>query len=187
MEEKNSFQNFLKRAIRALNKSQITYVLIGGVVVTIHGRPRSTMDIDLIISGDNEQLIINLEECLREEGFNVPPNEIMIAVQEAAHCSIFGHETLFRLDIKAPNSLLERQALLNRLSVTLLGEPTFIQIPEEIIIAKLLYGSDQDWDDAYSILLRLKDQLDYKLLRRLAIQEQVTQELENLLKQLDQE
>ncbi|MFX0066043.1 MAG: hypothetical protein ACFFC7_28075 [Candidatus Hermodarchaeota archaeon] len=66
MEEENSFQNFLKRAIRALNKSQITYVLIGGVVVTIHGRPRSTMDIDLIIRSDNEQLIMNLEQCLRD-------------------------------------------------------------------------------------------------------------------------
>ncbi|MFX0066044.1 MAG: hypothetical protein ACFFC7_28080 [Candidatus Hermodarchaeota archaeon] len=66
------------------------------------------------------------------------------------------------------------------------GEPTFIQIPEEIIIAKLLYGSDQDWDDAYSILLRLKDQLDYKLLKKLEVQEQATQELEELLKQLDQ-
>ena len=93
MEEKSSFQNFLKRAIRALNKSQITYVLIGGVVVTIHGRPRSTMDVDLIISGNNEELIIILEQCLREEGFNVPPNEILTAIREEAHCSIFGYIT----------------------------------------------------------------------------------------------
>lgn len=45
----NPFQRFITLCIRALNKSEIDYVLIGGVIVSIYGRPRSTMDLDVII------------------------------------------------------------------------------------------------------------------------------------------
>ena len=59
----------------------------------------------------------------------------------------------------------------------------FIQIPEEIIIAKLIYGSDQDHDDAYGMILRLKNLLDYQLLEKLAKRENVFDKLSALLKE----
>lgn len=178
----NPFQRFITLCIRALNKSEIDYVLIGGVIVSIYGRPRSTMDIDVIIEHNMEK-VAKLEENLRKESLVVGENEIKGALLEGSHCSVFDNETILRLDIKTPTRKLEEEALQNRIILTIFNEETFIQIPEEIIIAKLLYGSDQDIDDAYSIILRLKKELNYKLLRRLAERESVIEELKNLMKQ----
>ena len=57
---------------------------------------------------------------------------------------------------------------------------------EEIIIAKLIYGSDQDHDDAYGMILRLKNQLDYQLLEKLAKREKVLDKLKALLEESKQ-
>ncbi|MHA1912223.1 MAG: hypothetical protein ACTSYA_11055 [Candidatus Kariarchaeaceae archaeon] len=56
--ESNSvgFRVFFLQAIRALNKSKVTYVLIGGVATTIYGHPRSTMGIDFIIQGNTSEI-----------------------------------------------------------------------------------------------------------------------------------
>jgi hypothetical protein len=178
----NPFQRFITLSIRALNKSEIDYVLIGGVIVSIYGRPRSTMNIDVIIE-KNLDKIVKLENILRKETSIVGENEIKDAILSGSHCSVFDNETILRLDIKTPTRKLEEEALQNKTNVTIFGEETFIQIPEEVIIAKLLYASDQDIDDAYSIILRLKKELNYELLRRLAERESVIEELENLLKQ----
>ncbi len=178
----NPFQRFITLCIRALNKSEIDYVLIGGVIVSIYGRPRSTMAIDVIIEHNMEK-IAKLEESLRKETLVVGENEIKEALSEGSHCSVFDNDTILRLDIKTPTRKLEEEALQNRIILTIFDEETFIQIPEEIIIAKILYGSDQDIDDAYSIILRLKNELNYELLTELSEREGVKKELYNLLKQ----
>ena len=178
----NLFQKFTASCIRALDKSELDYVLIGGVIVSIYGRPRSTMDIDIIIEMNTEK-IKNLEENLRKESLLVGENEIINALLDGSHCSVFDNETILRLDIKTPTRKLEEEALQNKRNMKVFGEDTFIQIPEEIIIAKLLYASDQDIEDAYSILLRLRDDLDYKLMQRLAEREGVSENLNDLLTQ----
>jgi len=181
-----SFQDFMKRAIKALNKSNIQYIIIGGVAITIHGRPRSTTDLDIIIQGNKAQ-IKELEKCLKDEKFDVPPDKIQIAYQDKIHCSIFGETSFFRLDIKGPTSLLDKQALEKPISIILLDEETYVEIPEAVIVAKLTYGSEQDWKDAFSILLRLGDKLDFKLLKKLAEQETVSKELTELIKEYEEE
>lgn len=44
----SSFERFVKRVISALNESKIDYVIVRGVAAIIYGRPRTTMDIDII-------------------------------------------------------------------------------------------------------------------------------------------
>ena len=181
--ENNSFEFFIKDFIKAFNESDIKYVLIGGIAVNYYGRPRSTLDVDIIIEKDENKIKI-LEQKLRSNNFLVSDNEIIDAVNEATHCSIFwDKDILLRLDIKIPTRLLEEEALLNRKKITVFDKEVFIQIPEEIIIAKLIYASDQDYDDAYSMILRLKDQLNYELLDRLSKREGVQEKLKKLLEE----
>lgn len=182
-EEDILFEDFLVRTIKALNKSTIDYVLIGGVAVTILGRPRSTMDVDIIIEND-EAKIKKLEICLREQGFDVQHNEILEAIEEGRHCSIFMDRSIYRIDIKTPTRELEQSALKNKKQMTLLREKTYVQIPEEIVVAKLIYGSEQDIEDAFSIILRNKEVLDFDLLHQLAERERVSKQLDELLGRL---
>ncbi len=181
--EEGNFEQFLKDFIRAFNKSGINYVLIGGVAVNYYGRPRSTLDADIIVENNLEKIKL-LEKCLVDSNFLVSENEIIEAVNERTHSSIFWNkDILLRLDIKTPTRLLEEEALINKRKIEVFGEEVFIQIPEEIIIAKLIYGSDQDHDDAYGMILRLKNQLDYNLLERLARREGVLEKLNILLEE----
>ncbi len=181
-----NFEQFLQDFIKALNKSSIDYVLIGGLAVNYYGRPRSTLDADIIIEKDFVK-IRELQKCLIDNNFLVAEDEIIDAVNEGTHCSIFWNkDTLLRLDIKVPTRLLEEEALINKRKTSVFGLNLFIQIPEEIITAKLIYGSDQDHDDAYGMILRLKDQLDYKLLEMLAKREKVFDKLSSLLEESKQ-
>lgn len=41
---------------RALNDHQVRYLLVGGLAMNLHGVPRMTMDIDLVLAMDEENL-----------------------------------------------------------------------------------------------------------------------------------
>ena len=40
--------------IRGLNSSGVSYVVVGGVAVVLHGRLRTTVDLDLVIALDHQ-------------------------------------------------------------------------------------------------------------------------------------
>ncbi|MCB0311133.1 MAG: hypothetical protein KDD42_07850 [Bdellovibrionales bacterium] len=67
-------------AFRALEKGKVRYVAVGGIAVVLHGLPRITGDIDLVIelSRDNAEAAI---QVLVDLGFNpkVPVPAIQFA------------------------------------------------------------------------------------------------------------
>ncbi len=50
------FASLLSELARALDRSGIPYMVIGGQAVLLHGRPRLTQDIDLTLGVDNSAL-----------------------------------------------------------------------------------------------------------------------------------
>ena len=42
------------RIFQALNEREVKYVLVGGLAVVMHGHPRLTMDVDLVVALDEE-------------------------------------------------------------------------------------------------------------------------------------
>ena len=59
------------------------------------------------------------------------------------------------------------------MSLTFFDQNTFLEKPEDLIIAKLFYGSSQDYDDAKSIVFRQSNKLDFQYLREIAKQEKI--------------
>ena len=64
-----------KDFINLLNSNNVKYLLIGGWAVGFYGYPRTTKDIDFLVSNDNNNLK-KLEKVFRE--FNSPPVDIKI-------------------------------------------------------------------------------------------------------------
>lgn len=70
------FNHFLQ-IIKALNKENVEYIIIGGIAVIIYGFPRLTQDIDLLINFESEnieklKLALNSvynDECINEISF----------------------------------------------------------------------------------------------------------------------
>jgi hypothetical protein len=55
--------------IEALNRAKVEYALCGGMAVVLHGSPRLTRDIDLLIRRDDLERV---KKALEAAGFTVP-------------------------------------------------------------------------------------------------------------------
>ena len=53
----------LKRIINALTKNNIEYAVSGGWAMAIHGIPRATIDIDLLISADSLEKVFEIAKA----------------------------------------------------------------------------------------------------------------------------
>jgi hypothetical protein len=58
----------LERVVKALNQHKIPYAIVGGVAVALHGAPRGTIDIDIVIKHKAE-FFTSVETCLKGIGF----------------------------------------------------------------------------------------------------------------------
>ncbi len=58
----------LKRIINALNENNVEYAVCGGWAMAIHGVPRATVDIDLLIKEDSLDKVFNIA---RENGYRL--------------------------------------------------------------------------------------------------------------------
>lgn len=68
-------QDDVRLLAKALAASGVEYVLIGGAAMALHGFPRMTRDIDLLLPVDTANATeIALAEELREGGFTVWQN-----------------------------------------------------------------------------------------------------------------
>ncbi len=174
-----SFENFIKKAIRALNESKLRYAIIGGIAAIFYGRPRTTLDLDIVILLKKEK-IEDLCKSLMKHGFEVEKKDIEEAFQKKIHTSIFFKGSPYRIDLKGVYSSLDKASISKRKKVKIFGEKAWIERAEDVIVAKLVYGSEQDLNDAKAILLNQK--LNKKYLFKRAKEENVFKKLKQLMK-----
>ena len=84
--------------------------------------------------------------------------------------------------MKGLYSQLDYKSFNNKIKISIFDVETWIETPEDLIIAKLVYNNYQDIEDAASVLLRQFGKLDIKYLKDRAIQENVVKKLDKLLK-----
>ena len=60
--------SLLERLVKVLNQQKIPYAIVGGVAVALHGAPRGTIDIDIVIK-HTARVFKSVETCLKGLGF----------------------------------------------------------------------------------------------------------------------
>ncbi|MDH4214713.1 MAG: DUF6036 family nucleotidyltransferase [Candidatus Thorarchaeota archaeon] len=175
------FPEILKFVCEFLNKNKIQYVIVGGVAVMYHGVPRTTVDIDIIMQMDDEQ-ISTFVEFLNSRGFTSSATDIRVAFAENSHCTSFFKDTLLRLDIQGVNSVFDRLTLDRAIEVNLFGAPVRIGSIEDTFVNKILFQGEQDLRDALGILKRNSDVLDFEYIRSTCEMLGILKELEQFLK-----
>jgi hypothetical protein len=95
-----NFLNNFNAIIKALNQFEVDYILIGGYAVILHGLPRTTQDMDLIIkmSGKN---VKNLQTALRSVYNDSEINEINFEELKKYAVIRYGTPDNFNIDIMA--------------------------------------------------------------------------------------
>ncbi len=149
------YLNFFK----ALKTYNIDYLLVGGLAINLHGVPRMTMDVDLVIAL-NADNIAKLEACAKS--LNLRPS-VPVKLADLADAS--KRETLFKekhlialsligekpetptVDIVIHHPLDFKKAYKNKIERDISGTPVLLASIEDMITMKKAAGRAQDLAD----------------------------------------
>ena len=162
-----------------LDEEGIDYVMVGGLVVNFHGLPRTTMDIDLILRIDEEDMP-KLVEFLRRNDFFASVGDLKEALKTHTHCTVQDRKSMIRLDLKGIYDEMDRRTFERRMSFKYKGTEIYIASAEDTIANKLVFGSEQDLKDAEGIFIRQLGKLDMKYLEEICREMGVEEELAEL-------
>ena len=154
-----SIEAVVKSIARILEEEELVYVIVGGIAVSAWGNIRTTRDIDIMLllnEGDANEL----EVALKRERFSIQAEDIVDALNQRSHFTIFDEVSEYHLDAKGIYSENDRLTLTRRRKVSLADFEFYVASPEDLIANKLLFGSEQDIKDAEGIYARQLDNLD---------------------------
>ncbi|MHA1353222.1 MAG: hypothetical protein ACTSPP_10595, partial [Candidatus Heimdallarchaeaceae archaeon] len=104
---------------------------------------------------------------------------------EQTHCSIFYKEGMFRIDIKGVYSALEKESIAKSIDGLYDGISIKIDNPQNIVLFKLKYGSEQDYEDALAVYIRNMDIINKEELKEKAKEMSVSAKLELFLNEVE--
>lgn len=67
----------LEQLVDALEREHVEYAVCGGLALAIHGHPRATKDIDLLVP---PELVARVREVARQLGFDVPARPMIFGL-----------------------------------------------------------------------------------------------------------
>lgn len=142
-----------------LEQAGIDYCIVGGLASIAYGRPRLTLDADLVVSINPSQ-VQALLEAFPEDHFYLPPTEVLQAElqrESRGHFNIIHQHSALRADCYLPGrSELARWELTHRQRLPLGSVEAWFAPPESVIIHKLIFhregGSEKHLEDIRGML-----------------------------------
>jgi hypothetical protein len=135
----------LKKLIARLDERKVDYALCGGLAMAVHGLPRATMDIDLVVpeAGTDAAAAV-----AREAGFEIEARPMTFAdgrirIRRFTKLDPVAGDSL-SLDLVIPG---DAEACSDRQKVDWEGHSLWVVSREGLIRLKSLRGSGQDEDD----------------------------------------
>jgi hypothetical protein len=131
-----------------LKENEVRYVVIGGIAANLHGVPRLTYDLDILIEA-TEDNAIRLVKALDEAGLATA--SLIDPVGVLSHeISIF--KDYVRVDVQTSTPGIDfARAWANRLTPIIDGQPVELASLEDLIASKLAAGRPIDLEDVRAL------------------------------------
>ena len=181
-----SQEDFLEALIEKLNQQDIPYMLSGSVSSSLHGQPRATKDIDIVIAPTKQQ-VLNFARALGES-YYVSLDAVRNAFAHNSMFNVIDNQSGWKADfIIRKDRPFSRQEFERRGTAKIKGLDVWITSPEDIILSKLEWAknsqSEQQFRDAIGVAVVQWGRLDYDYLHKWAKELQMESFLKQLLKQ----
>jgi hypothetical protein len=158
----------LLRAVDALAEAfaarSVRHALIGGLAISMRGRPRLTLDVDFLV--DVPQIALpGLLDDLVERGFSLEP-AVVINQYVREHITAFSFGRV-RIDWLKPVLPFYARALADASPLPWSeGHLVRVASPEGLILTKMVSFRSRDQDDIETLLTANRDTIDAELIRR---------------------
>lgn len=177
------------RVLEILQRFGIAYHLGGSYASAIHGIPRQTHDVDLVVDLGPEH-VPEIARALKDE-FYVDEHAVARAVSERSSVNLVHFATGVKVDLFVKGSTAFDASEFRRCIVVRLGdEPpqdVFVKSAEDTVLRKLLWFrlggevSDRQWQDVQGIVSVQGERLDVDYLSRWSDQLRVRDLLDRVL------
>lgn len=138
-------------------------MIIGGQAVLLHGRPRTTEDIDIVVGADPSRLTDVLEVCSALH-LSVLTTDVEPFVRQSFVLPAADDSTGIRIDFIFSSTAFEKEAIKRAEIVVLESQPVPFCSAEDLIVLKLIAGRAVDLQDAASVVRRKASALDWDYL-----------------------
>lgn len=173
--------------VEAFAELGIDYQLGGSVASSIHGVPRSSLDID-ILAGLRVEHVAGLIDRIKD-AYYIPGTKAFDAIERESSFNVIHLETMFKVDIFVAQANEFRRASLERRTPEALTDQRtfFVTTAEDIVLHKLHWYreggevSNQQWQDVLGVLKVQGPKLDMAYLRSWARKLHVADLLERAL------
>lgn len=142
--------NQLQEVFASLQNHQVKYIVIGGIAAVLHGVPRATFDLDILIeaTSDNAQKLLNafLEAKLGTASL-ITYNELL-----ANEITIFQDRVRIDVQISTPGIKFE-DAWGNKEIMKYQNQEFYVLCKSDLIASKKAAGRQVDLEDVRLLLL----------------------------------
>jgi predicted nucleotidyltransferase len=158
--DEQAFLDALGKAVDALERVDVPYMVIGGLASAVYGRPRWTHDIDLFVKPDDARRALH---ALADAGFvteETNPHWIFKAWMDGAVIDLI---FCVKGDIYVDDEMLSRSRV-----VEIKGRSSRLLPPEDLVVIKAIVHdepSPRHWHDALGVIAGTELDWEY-LLRR---------------------
>jgi hypothetical protein len=181
-------KEFLDRLTGLLSEAGIPYMVAGSVGSSLHGRPRATRDMDLVIDPTDDQLGSFI--ALLEPGHYVSKDAAHDALRRRTMFNVISLDGGWKADlIIRKDRPFSRQEFQRRRRIDAKGQMLWVVSPEDLILSKLEWmkgrESDVQYSDALGVAVEQWKSLDVEYLRTWAAQLGIEDALAHLLQEAE--
>lgn len=142
--------NRLLDVFASFQKHKVKYVVIGGIAAVLHGVPRATFDLDILIEASSDNVKRLLDSLLEAK----LGSAALISVEELLANEITIFRDRVRIDVQTSTPGLKfDDAWRNRVTMNFQGQDFFIASKSDLISAKLSSGRKIDLEDVKLLTL----------------------------------
>ncbi len=134
----------LKDVFRSFADRDVRYVVIGGIAAVMHGVPRATFDVDLLIDPtleNAERLLAALEQAQVGTASLITPQQML-----ANEITVFSDRVRIDVQTSTPGLTFD-QAWRNRVTMSFEDQSFFVASKQDLIASKRAAGRAIDLED----------------------------------------